>query len=79
MNFSEQIIKNSIKKQPIGETDSFTWFICDIGIVAVFKNKNNNISEQKSCLEALSIALDLSKEEKGSYMIDGKKVFLFYS
>ena len=78
MNSSEQIIKNSIKKQPIGETDNFTWFICDIGIIAVFK-VNNNISEQKICIEALSIALDLSKEEKESYLIDGKKVSLFYS
>tara|TARA_B100000900_G_C20447893_1_gene661899 strand:+ start:274 stop:507 length:234 start_codon:yes stop_codon:yes gene_type:complete len=77
MNSSEQIIKKSIKKQPIGETDSFIWFICDIGIVAVFKD--NRVSEKKSCKEALSIALDLSKEEKENYLIDGKKVFLFYS
>tara|TARA_Y100000589_G_C26909915_1_gene529859 strand:- start:27 stop:260 length:234 start_codon:yes stop_codon:yes gene_type:complete len=77
MNSSEQIIKKSIKKQPIGETDSFIWFICDIGIIAVFKD--SFVSEKKSCNEALSIALDLSKEEKENYLIDGKKVLLFYS
>ena len=78
MYASELIIKNSIKNQPIGETDNFTWFICDIGIFAVFKS-DLNISEFKILNEALSIALDLSKEEKEFYLIEGKKIILFYS
>ena len=78
MNPSEFIIKNSIKNAPIGETDNFIWFICDIGIVAMFKF-NINIPEVKILNEALSISLDLSKEEKENYLIEGKKVVLYYS
>ena len=78
MNSSEVIIKNSIKGQPIGETENFIWFICDIGILAIFKS-NINIPENKILSEALSIALDLSKEEKEFYLIEGKKIILFYS
>ena len=78
MEASELIIKNSIKKQPIGETSNLIWFICDIGIFAIFKS-NIIISEIKILNEALSIALDLSKEEKELYLIEGKKIILFYS
>ena len=78
MDSSELIIKNSIKDQPIGETENFIWFICDIGIFALFKS-SINIPEIKILSEALSIALDLSKEEKEVYFIEGEKVILFYS
>ena len=78
MNSSELIIKNSTKNKPIGETDNFIWFICDIGIFAIFKN-NINMPEIKILSEALCIALDLSKEEKEIYFIEGKKIILFYS
>ena len=78
MDASELIIQNSIKTQPIGETQNLIWFICEIGIFAIFKS-NINIPELKILNEALSIALDLSKEEKEFYLIDGKKIILFYS
>ena len=78
MDSSEFIIKNSIEDQPIGETENFIWFICDIGIFAIFKT-NINIPENKILSEALFIALDLSKEEKELYLIEGKKIILFYS
>ena len=78
MDSSELIIKNSIKSQPIGETENFIWFICEIGIFAIFKN-SIDIPEIKILREALQIALDLSKEEKEYYFIEGKKIILFYS
>jgi len=78
MEASELIIKNSIKNQPIGETNSLIWFICDIGIFGMFK-RNINIHEIEILNEALSISLDLSKEEKEIYFIEGKKIILFYS
>ena len=78
MDASEFIIKNSSKNKPIGETSSLIWFICDIGIFGIFKTKIN-ISEIKILNEALSISLDLSKEEKEIYFIEGKKIILFYS
>ena len=78
MDASELIIKNSIKNQPIGETNTFIWFISDIGIFGMFKS-NINIPEVNILNEALSISLDLSKEEKEIYFIEGKKIILFYS
>ena len=78
MEVSELIIKNSVKNQPIGKTKNLIWFICDIGIFAIFKS-NINIPEITILKEALSISLDLSKEEKEVYLIDGKKIILFYS
>ena len=78
MESAEFIIKKSIQEQPIGETENFIWFICDIGIFAIFKS-NINFPEIKILSEALIIALDLSKEEKEVYLIEGKKIILFYS
>ena len=78
MDSSELIIKNSINNQPIGVTENFIWGICDIGIFAIFKS-NIIIPEIKILSEALCIALDLSKEEKEDYLIEGKKIILFYS
>ena len=78
MDASVLLIKNAIKNQPIGETNNFIWFICDIGIFAIFKS-NINIPEIKILNEALSIFLDLSKEEKEIYFIEGKKIILLYS
>ena len=78
MDASELIIKNSIKNQPLGETNSFIWFICDIGIFGMFKS-NIIIPDVDIFNEALSISLDLSKEEKEIYFIEGKKIILFYS
>ena len=78
MDVSELIIKNSIKNQPIGETTNLIWFICDIGIFAIFKS-NISIPDIEIFKEALTISLDLSKEEKEIYFIEGKKIVLFYS
>ena len=78
MDASELIIINSIKNQPIGETKNLIWFICEIGIFGIFKS-DINIPEIKILNEALSISLDLSKEEKEFYFIEGKKIILFYS
>ena len=78
MDSSKLIINNSIKNEPIGETENFTWFISDIGIVALFKT-NKNIPELKILSEALSISLDLSKEEKEFHLIGGEKIIVFYS
>ena len=78
MDVSKLIIKDSIKNQPIGETNNLIWFICDIGIFAIFKS-NISIPDIEIFNEALTISLDLSKEEKEIYFIEGKKIVLFYS
>ena len=80
MNSTCDLIIESLKDEPIGDTDHFIWFITDIGIVALFKKEakfetyNLNVET-----EANKIALDISKEEKDYLKINERKVFLFYS
>ena len=80
MDSTSYLIIDSLKEEPIGETDYFIWFITDIGIVALFK-KNENFETYSSNveIEANKIALDITKEEKEYFKIKGRKLFLFYS
>ena len=41
MDSTCDLIIDSLKEEPIGETDHFIWFIKDIGIVALFKREEN--------------------------------------
>ena len=80
MDSTSDMIIDSLKEEPIGETDHFIWFITDIGIVALFK-KDENFETYSSNVEIESnkIALDISKEEKDYLKIKEKRLFLFYS
>ena len=80
MDSKSDLIIDSLKEEPIGETDHFIWFITDIGIAALFK-KNENFEAYSSNveIEANKIALDITKEEKEYLKIKEKQVFLFYS
>ena len=77
MTISEDILFEAIQDIPLGETENFVWFITEIGILALVKDEKliNKFPEK----EALSIDLDLSKEEKEYYVINKKKLILFYS
>ena len=80
MDSTCDLIIDSLKEEPIGETDHFIWFITDIGIVALFKK--DEILETYSTkveIEANKIALDISKEEKDFLKIKERQLFLFYS
>ena len=80
MDSTSDLIIDSLKKEPIGETDHFTWFITDIGIVAVFKKDENFETYSSNVeIEANKIALDISKEEKDYLKIKERRLFLFYS
>ena len=80
MNSTHGFILDSLKDQPIGETEHFVWFITDIGIAALFKgNKNFKIYNLNVEKEAKNISLDISKEEKEYCEIEDKKFFLLYS
>ena len=80
MNSTHAFILDSIKNQPIGETEYFVWFITDIGIAAVFKgNESFKIYNLNVDKEAKNISLDISKEEKEYCEIEDVKLFLFYS
>ena len=80
MDSTCDLIIDSLKEEPIGETDHFIWFITDIGIVALFKREENfEIYSSNVEIEANKIALDITKEEKDYLKIKERKLFLFYS
>ena len=80
MNSTCDLIIESLKDEPIGDTDHFIWFITDIGIVALFKRGENFEKYSSNVeIEANKIALDISKEERDYLNINEKQFFLFYS
>ena len=80
MDSTCNLIIDSLKEDPIGETDHFIWFITDIGIVALFKREENfEIYSMYVEIEANKIALDITKQEKEYLKIKERQLFLFYS
>ena len=80
MDSTSDLIIDSLKEEPIGETDHFIWFITDIGIAALLKRDHNyETFSSKVEIEANKIGLDITKEEKEFLKIKGKQIFLFYS
>ena len=80
MDSTSDLIIDSLKEEPIGETDHFIWFITDIGIAALFKRQQNyEIYSSNVEIEANKIGLDITKEEKEYLKIKEKQLFLFYS
>ena len=80
MDSTSDLIIDSLKEEPIGETDHFIWFITDIGIVALFKRKEKFETYSSNVeIEANNIALDITKEEKDYLKIKEIRLFLFYS
>ena len=80
MDSTSDLIIDSLKEQPIGETDHFIWFITDIGIAALFKREQNyEFYSSNVEIEANKIGLDITKEEKDYLKIKERQLFLFYS
>ena len=80
MDSTCDLIIDSLKGEPIGETDHFIWFITDIGIVALFKREENFETYSSNVeIEANKISLDITKEEKEYLKIKERQLFLFYS
>ena len=80
MDSTSDLIIDSLKEEPIGETNHFIWFITDIGIAALFKKEQNyEIYSSNVEIEANKIGLDITKEVKEYLKIKEKQLFLFYS
>ena len=80
MDSTCDLIIDSLKEEPIGETDHFIWFITDIGIAALFKKEQNyEIYSSNVEIEANKIGLDITKEEKEYFKIKERQLYLFYS
>jgi len=78
MDSTCELIIDSLKEEPIGETDHFIWFITDIGIVALFKREENFETYSSNVkIEANKIALDITKEEKEYLKIKGDSFSCF--
>ena len=75
----QSLIRESLNQSPLGQSKNFEWFITEIGIVALMKGHNNNISSFDPIKEAIELDLDLSKEEKQLIKLDEKQIILFYS
>ena len=76
MDSTSDLIIDSLKEVPIGETNNFIWFITDIGIVALFKREENFETYNTSVeTEANIISLDITKEEKEYLKIKGNLNF----
>ena len=73
------LIRESLNQKPIGYSKNFEWFITEVGIAALMKGQNKNISSFDPIKEAIELDLDLSKEEKQLIKLDKKQVILFYS
>ena len=62
MNSTGDLIIDSLKDQPIGETDHFICLISDIGIVDLFKGEGNFETFNYNVeTEVNNIALDINK------------------
>ena len=80
MDSTCDLIIDSLKEEPIGETNHFIWFITDIGIAALFKREENFETYSSNVeIEANKIGLDITKEEKEYLKIKERQLFLFYS
>ena len=80
MDSTCDLINDSLKEEPIGETDHFIWFITDIGIVALFKREEKFETYSSNVeIEANKIALDITKEETEYLTIQERHLCLFYS
>ena len=79
MDSLHSLIRDSLNQKPIGQSKNFEWFITEIGIAALMKGQNKNISSFDPIEEAIELDLDLSKEEKQLIKLDEKQVILFYS
>ena len=73
------LIRESLNQKPIGQSKNFEWFITEVGIAALMKGQNKNISSCDPIKEAIELDLDLSKEEKQFINLDEKQIILFYS
>ena len=73
------LIKDSLNQRPIGHSKNFDWFVTEIGIAAILRDRNKIISSLDPIKEAIELDLDLSKEEKQLIKLDEKQIIIFYS
>ncbi len=75
------LIEDSLKQTPIGQTKNFIWIATPIGIAALCKGKGTYQSPpfEEAVKEAIEVAIDLSREERESHQTAQGLVLIFYS
>ena len=79
---TQELLETSLKEPAIGQTEKFIWHATPIGIAALSKKKEANLSNtsyQDALKEGLEVGLDLSREERESHYSNKGFVILFYS
>ena len=79
---TQELLETSLKEPAIGQTEKFFWHATPIGIAALSKKKEANLSNtsyQDALKEGLEVGLDLSREERESHYSNKGFVILFYS
>ena len=79
---TQELLEDSLKGTPIGQTSKFHWHATPIGIAALYKEGEYNPSQsayEDALKEGLEVGLDLSREEKESHFSKKGMVILFYS
>ena len=81
MNHQQTLIEDCLKQEPVGETKTFTWFATPMGIAAYSSSLDACCDEifELAIREGKDIAIDLSREEKESYLLSQGLALLFYS
>jgi len=75
------LLEESLKKEPIGHTKSFTWLATPIGIAALCKRNEiiNTPPYDQAVKEGVEVSIDLSREEREFHLTKEGMVLLFYS
>jgi len=80
---NQKLLEDSLDQPAIGQTARFLWHATPIGIAALCKQKESQVSTKSSyedaLKEGLEVGLDLSREEKESHYSKKGMVILFYS
>ena len=79
---TQELLEDSLKDPAIGQTQKFLWYATSIGIAALYKPEDTNLSKshyEDALKEGLEVGLDLSREERESHCSKKGLVILFYS
>tara|TARA_Y100001968_G_scaffold79205_1_gene70512 strand:- start:374 stop:640 length:267 start_codon:yes stop_codon:yes gene_type:complete len=77
---SSNLLEEALNQPPIGETANFSWNATLLGIAAIYKgNSSTKPPYEQAIKEGEELAMDLSREEKESYLTKKGLALIFYS
>ena len=77
---TSNLLEESLDQPPIGETANFAWNATPLGIAAVYKGiAPSKPPYEQAIKEGEELSMDLSREEKESYITQKGLALIFYS